>query len=249
MSTVDAEPVGCGGRVHAFHRRPSGVPSGRRPSASTVKDSATGSPTDRAARATLMPSWGVVMVIACIRSTPSAAKGRGLHDVVLGCLIGICHGPGHVPVPSGSMDADDQGAVYGSALLRTTDKCHSLMVGPVERDAVVTDLVRPVRIRPPGGGLEQETLSGGTSDRGVLVVVGVQGGAARPGARAAARQRLNPMTTPWGLGNLPITPAISGIERRSQRREALDRIAPGPCGGQRGLHVARRSACGVRVHG
>ena len=57
-----------------------------------------------------MPSWGVVMVIACIRSTPSAAKGRGLHDVVLGCLIRIRHGPGHVPVPSRPMDADDQRA-------------------------------------------------------------------------------------------------------------------------------------------
>ena len=127
-----------------------------------------------------MPSSGVVIVMACTRSTPSAAKDLACTTWYSAASSGSARRPRYVPVAAGPVNADDQGAVHAGALLRTTDEVHSLSVGPVKRATVVADLLRPVRIGPPGGGLEQEALSGGTSDRGVLVVVGVECGTAGP---------------------------------------------------------------------
>ena len=51
-----------------------GVPSGSRPSVSTVKPTSTGTPAWRAARAIPMPSSGLVIVYAATRSAPAAAN-------------------------------------------------------------------------------------------------------------------------------------------------------------------------------
>ena len=53
---------------------PSGVPSGSRPSVSTVNEIATGRPTRRAARTTPTASSGPVSVYADTTSAPASAK-------------------------------------------------------------------------------------------------------------------------------------------------------------------------------
>ena len=107
VRAVDDVVVGRSGGVDALHGVLSVVPSGRRPSVSTVKPTATGSPVSRTARTKPIASPAPVSVSAVTSSAPAAAADRAWAEWYAAASSGSASSPATYPSPRGPCSAAD----------------------------------------------------------------------------------------------------------------------------------------------